>query len=223
MELKDRLRESRINIGLTQAEFAELGGVKVLAQTNYERGVRFPTLEYLLNLKTAGIDIQFIIFGEVSKPDNLSIMDYKVLLAYQNASPERKKAIEFVAGVHDDSQDTNQRNPSDDKSSRHDISTKKNTILFSKYHLSDMKKRAIILLQILPIILLAMLSAILFSYVLTNLKFIENVYVQIASFTSFVLLAIFIAMKYTEYKITSYESNIQRLKYLERLFTKKIY
>lgn len=218
MELKDRLRESRINIGLTQAEFAELGGVKVLAQTNYERGVRFPTLEYLLNLKTAGIDIQFIIFGEVSKPDNLSIMDHKVLLAYQNASPERKKAIEFVAGVHDDSQDTNQRNPSDDKSSRSDISTKKNTILFSKYHLNDMKRRAVIFFKTLPIMLLAMLSIILFSYVLTDFKFIENVYLQMVCFTSFSFLVIFMGMKYADYKITSYESNLKRLEFLRQLF-----
>lgn len=219
MEFNERLRQVRSMMNMTQVEFAELGGVKPVTQTNYERGIRFPTLEYLLNLKSAGVDIHFIIFGDLSRPENLSAMDYKVLLAYQNASLERKRAIEFVAGIHDDSQTPNQRDTSIDRSDSSNSFTKKNTTLFSKYHLSDMKRRAIILLYALPVMLLAMLSVILFSYVLTSLKFIENVYLQMLCFTSFSILVILMIIKYTDYQLTSYESNIKRLHMFHRIFS----
>lgn len=139
MELNERLRKVRNDMGLTQADFAELGGVKVLAQTNYERGLRVPSLEYLLKLKESGVDINYIIFGEIVDTARLSRMDHKLLYAYQNASKERKQAIEFVAGIRNDdnSSDECKDDVSNHQSDANKENIKSNNSFFSMYSLGD--------------------------------------------------------------------------------------
>lgn len=60
----DRLRQERERVGLSQAEMAEAGGVKKLAQHNYEKGDRTPTADYLQKLVGAGIDVPFLLTGQ---------------------------------------------------------------------------------------------------------------------------------------------------------------
>ena len=59
----DRLRLERERVGLSQAEMADAGGVKKLAQHNYEKGERAPTADYLQRLVGAGIDVPFLFTG----------------------------------------------------------------------------------------------------------------------------------------------------------------
>lgn len=58
-----RLRDERERLGLTQAHFAQLGGVSRLAQWKYENGDNVPSVEYLLALVKSGVDVIYLIRG----------------------------------------------------------------------------------------------------------------------------------------------------------------
>ncbi|AOJ94344.1 helix-turn-helix domain-containing protein [Burkholderia multivorans] len=60
----DRLKEERMRIGLSQAEFAALGGLGKQAQLNYESGTRSPDANYLAALAKIGVDVLYVITGE---------------------------------------------------------------------------------------------------------------------------------------------------------------
>ena len=63
-EITQRLREERKRLGLTQEELAIIGGVKVSAQSIYERGVRVPNAIYLANIAKAGVDVLYVVTGK---------------------------------------------------------------------------------------------------------------------------------------------------------------
>lgn len=60
----DRLRGERIKLGLSQEAFAARGGVKKLAQINYEQGRRQPDAEYLRRIAEIGADVAYILTGQ---------------------------------------------------------------------------------------------------------------------------------------------------------------
>ena len=60
-QLGGRLLAERTRLGLTQEEFASLGGVKPGAQYLYEKGKRSPSADYLVRLATQGVDISFVL------------------------------------------------------------------------------------------------------------------------------------------------------------------
>lgn len=62
--LNDRIIEERNRLNLSQEEFGALGGVKKLAQFNYEKGVRYPDANYLLALDAAGVDVCYLLTGK---------------------------------------------------------------------------------------------------------------------------------------------------------------
>lgn len=230
MELNERLRKIRNDMGLTQADFAELGGVKVLAQTNYERGMRVPSLEYLLKLKESGVDINFIIFGEVVDVNGLSSMEHKLLFAYQNASKERKQAIEFVAGIYKDDNipDDPKEDISNHNSNEHQNIEKSNKSFFSAYSLGDIRRNAFnFFFKVAPIFSIA---AILFWGIMHILitEFIPlfaekgvfansiSLGVAIIALLSVIFGGIKIGEKLLNYK----DSNLVRLRQLRALFAK---
>lgn len=59
-----RLRSERERLGITQAEFAEVGGIKRTTQHLYETGVRVPDLNYFLRIKESGADLSYLVLGE---------------------------------------------------------------------------------------------------------------------------------------------------------------
>ncbi|MNU87274.1 Helix-turn-helix domain protein [compost metagenome] len=63
MELFERLKEERNRLGMSQTAFGEIGGVKVLAQRNYESGKRSPDAEYLARVAAVGVDVLYIVTG----------------------------------------------------------------------------------------------------------------------------------------------------------------
>jgi transcriptional regulator with XRE-family HTH domain len=63
IEFGTRLREERDRLGLTQEEFARLGGVQKLAQHKYEKGDRTPSVEYLNAIEPYGINIGYLFSG----------------------------------------------------------------------------------------------------------------------------------------------------------------
>lgn len=58
-----RLREERKRLRKTQADFANIGGVKRLAQVSYEKENTDPSLAYLSRIAAAGADLMYLIFG----------------------------------------------------------------------------------------------------------------------------------------------------------------
>lgn len=92
----ERLKKIREETQLNQEEFAKLGGIKISAQANYERGLRYPTLEYLLKLSEADLDVAYLVTGIVSN-QNLSDDENELLSAYRSASSEKKYALMLMA------------------------------------------------------------------------------------------------------------------------------
>ncbi|MBB2927238.1 helix-turn-helix domain-containing protein [Paraburkholderia silvatlantica] len=60
----ERLKEERSRRGLSQSEFAALGGVKQHAQFQYEKGMRRPNSDYLSALAGEGVDVWYLLTGE---------------------------------------------------------------------------------------------------------------------------------------------------------------
>lgn len=59
-----RLKEERNRLGLTQEDFAAVGGVLPNAQSNYERGLRSPRACYLAKLAKIGVDVLYVVTSE---------------------------------------------------------------------------------------------------------------------------------------------------------------
>lgn len=85
-EMGIRLREERERKGLSQEEFGELGGVKKLAQHNYEKGVRAPDALYFSGLAEAGVDVAFVLTGQ-RPAAGLSPAEQVLLDNYRRAPP----------------------------------------------------------------------------------------------------------------------------------------
>jgi transcriptional regulator with XRE-family HTH domain len=62
-----RLQEERARLGISQQQFAELGGIKRSSQYLYEHDARCPDAEYLARIARAGVDIAYLIEGQ-SRP-----------------------------------------------------------------------------------------------------------------------------------------------------------
>lgn len=62
----DRLRMERERLCLSQEALGEIGGVKKLAQINYEKGKRHPDAEYLAAVAAAGVDVLYVLTGQRS-------------------------------------------------------------------------------------------------------------------------------------------------------------
>lgn len=64
-----RLREERLKLGLSQEEFAAVGGVARGAQANYESGERTPDAKYLVAVAELGVDLLYVLKGVRSSGD----------------------------------------------------------------------------------------------------------------------------------------------------------
>ena len=60
-----RLRQERERLGLNQQELALVGGVTRKTQYSYEAGVRQPDTAYLARVAARGVDIAWVVKGEV--------------------------------------------------------------------------------------------------------------------------------------------------------------
>lgn len=84
-----RLREERERLRLSQTAFGELGGVQKRAQVNYENGERSPDANYLAAIAGYGVDIQYVLTGARTAPENVLPADEQALLRnYRSCTPE---------------------------------------------------------------------------------------------------------------------------------------
>lgn len=67
-----RLREERERLGLSQTVLAGMGGVRRLAQSQYEKGSSSPSVRYLTAIAHAGVNLDFVLFGRPPSFKSLS-------------------------------------------------------------------------------------------------------------------------------------------------------
>lgn len=92
-EISNRLREERKRLGLNQTQLAEFGGVQLGSQSNYEKGERSPTVEYLKGIATAGADILYIVTGQRQHPNTLNAEYTQLIDQYRKVKPKDQAAI----------------------------------------------------------------------------------------------------------------------------------
>jgi transcriptional regulator with XRE-family HTH domain len=88
-----RLRSERMRLGLSQPEFAALGGLKHKTQLNYEADVSVPDARYLLALREVGVDIWYVLTGEVSS-SSLAEEESDVVDGYRKLNEAGKAAVQ---------------------------------------------------------------------------------------------------------------------------------
>jgi transcriptional regulator with XRE-family HTH domain len=63
MAIGSRLREERLRLGMTQADFAEFGGVAKRTALEWEQGKTSPNAVFLAAASRQGIDILYVVNG----------------------------------------------------------------------------------------------------------------------------------------------------------------
>lgn len=79
----ERLLEERDRLGLSQPALAEMCGITMRSQRNYEKGERQPDASYLAAIAAAGADVLYILTGQRTgaapvaplKPDEAALLD----------------------------------------------------------------------------------------------------------------------------------------------------
>lgn len=96
-----RIKEIRTSMNMTMGEFGDLGDVSATTQGAYEKeneeDRRYPDVKYLLNLKSKGIDIHYLLTGEKSPEDVVSAKAMEIVNAYENADDDHKAIFEAIA------------------------------------------------------------------------------------------------------------------------------
>jgi transcriptional regulator with XRE-family HTH domain len=94
-----RLKEERKTLGLSQHDFAAIGGVEANAQGKYESGERTPRSDYLAALGVKGVDVLYLLSGQRTpmRSDSLSDAERAVILHYRGLTDVDKVAIGQLA------------------------------------------------------------------------------------------------------------------------------
>lgn len=74
-------------MGLSQQQFAQMGGVEANAQGKYESGARAPRSDYLVALGFKGVDVLYLLSGErlpvalesLDASEKTMLLNYRVL------------------------------------------------------------------------------------------------------------------------------------------------
>ena len=99
-----RLRKARKTLGLSQDGMAASCGVSREMWGKYERDVALPGFEVLASLARGGVDLRYVLTGEVPSfaPIALSEDERLLLHYYREAEPAvRKAALGALLGVSD--------------------------------------------------------------------------------------------------------------------------
>lgn len=104
----DRLKIERIRLGLSQESMATQGGVKRLAQVNYEKGVRKPKSSYLHGIAQAGADIDYILTGVRADPIAKALEEIEKLLE-ADADIEKEGLVKRLNALKPKASDMQQR------------------------------------------------------------------------------------------------------------------
>lgn len=97
----DRIKEERERLGLSQTDFADLGGVQKRAQINYEKGERSPDAAYLSAVAGHGVDVTYVLTGvrmdEATRSHLTRAIQFSVQLGDPDLTEQSIKAAESQA------------------------------------------------------------------------------------------------------------------------------
>ena len=96
VEFGVRLKDERERLGRSQHAFGEIGGVGKLAQLNYEKGVRVPSVDYLRRLGEHGVDVAYLLTGHRSHEAGIDTILLESCISAVDAS---FAAVGFAGGV----------------------------------------------------------------------------------------------------------------------------
>lgn len=218
----ERLKNMREETKLNQEEFAKLGGVKISAQANYERGIRYPTLEYLLKLSDAGFDVAYLVTGIVSDR-NLNDDENELLSAYRNASLEKKYGLMLMARAIEKNPDNKEGQlPQDSDATQ---KTDQDDMLLCKKadivrNISSMKKIIPFLFGCALLISICLILLGEYAYLLSE----DPLKANISSLTFFSIISIIlfvIGVIYAEKVFNVKDSNVVRMRKIKALFISK--
>ncbi len=90
-----RLKRERKRLGMTQTEFAAVGGVLQHAQVNYEKGVRYPDAGYLAGIAELGVDVQYVLTGRLADVATLALTDdeERLLASFRELKAREKVGV----------------------------------------------------------------------------------------------------------------------------------
>ncbi|MGV8920715.1 MAG: helix-turn-helix domain-containing protein [Pseudomonas sp.] len=97
--LGSRLKEERKTLGLSQHDFAAIGGVEANAQGKYESGERTPRSDYLAALSGKGVDVLYLLSGRRTplRLESLSDEERSVIIHYRSLTSVDQDAIGQLA------------------------------------------------------------------------------------------------------------------------------
>lgn len=102
IEIGARLKEERERLGMTQQDFAALGGASKRSQIEWEKGGQVPNAEFLAALDTRGVDVLYIVTGRRDEAEQLDAelqrmadawetLDRALAHVGRTLSPEKKR------------------------------------------------------------------------------------------------------------------------------------
>ncbi|WP_155626011.1 helix-turn-helix domain-containing protein [Burkholderia vietnamiensis] len=86
-----------MRIGLSQGEFAAIGGLSNKAQLSYESGARSPDANYLAALAKAGVDVLYVITGSRAQSSTLPADEAELLDSFRQLNDVGRAAIQASA------------------------------------------------------------------------------------------------------------------------------
>ena len=86
-----------MRIGLSQGEFAAIGGLSNKAQLSYESGARSPDANYLAALAKVGVDVLYVITGSRAQSSMLPADEAELLDSFRQLNDVGRAAIQASA------------------------------------------------------------------------------------------------------------------------------
>ena len=93
MSLEARIKEERLRLGMTQAQFGQLGGVGKTTQIKYESGASAPDAHFLAAVAAVGVDILYVVTGVRHAGTTLPESESLLLSRYRSATPDTQQAV----------------------------------------------------------------------------------------------------------------------------------
>jgi len=113
MDVKDRIREWRQALGLTQAAFSEQTGVPLRTIKGYESGERSPGMDALASIAKTGVNLNWLLTGEGSmRSDEERAATPDVAAATPDVAPWMQKyaaRLEAIMKLLEDIEDEGER------------------------------------------------------------------------------------------------------------------
>jgi transcriptional regulator with XRE-family HTH domain len=89
----ERLKNARKELGLNQAQVAEICGVSRETWSRYESGKLSPGMEVLAAMATAGADVNYILTGKRTEKTQAERLSEKMVLLFEGLDAEQQREI----------------------------------------------------------------------------------------------------------------------------------